>query len=228
MFRVSIMETFHNHTKDLSQNSLSDPDIWGRLIKYRKETQWDNILDQVEELESNFNLNPDGSKAWEKFVSKPVIDQYGQVWMIWKSGDRYQIYKMPDDKDEFYYVFIDDFEITPILGESIYKFSVGFDNFGDAEVLNIQMSDKINEYCPLSNHERDRWETYRRWIKHDNDSYNAMEDLRKNYERYEKMQRKLGNDSFSAEERFREIYDKYGRIQQKLGTVSIRDLAIAA
>ena len=90
------------------------------------------------------------------------------------------------------------------------------------------MSDKINEYCLLYNHERDRWETYRRWTKHDNDSYSAMEDLRKNYERYEKMQRKLGNDSFSAEERFREIYDKYGRIQQKLGAVSIRDLAIAA
>ena len=90
------------------------------------------------------------------------------------------------------------------------------------------MSDKINEYCLLYNHERDRWKTYRRWTKHDNDSYSAMEDLRKNYERYEKMQRKLGNDSFSAEERFREIYDKYGRIQQKLGAVSIRDLAIAA
>ena len=218
------METFHNHTEDLSQNSLSDPDIWGRLIEYRKEVQWGNILEQVEELESKF----DRSKAWEKFVSKPVIDQYGQVWMIWKSGDCYQIYKMPDDKDDFDYVFIDDLEVTPTLGEPIYKFSVGFDNFDDAEILNIQMSDKINEYCLLSNDERDRWETYRRWTKHDNDSYSAMEDLRKNYERYEKMQRKLGNDSFSAEERFGEIYDKYRRIQQKLGSVSIENLIIAA
>ena len=224
MFRVSIMETVHNHAEDLSQNSLSDPDIWGRLIEYRKEVQWGNILAQVKELESKF----DRSKAWEKFVNKPVIDQYGQVWMIWKSGDCYQIYKIPDDKDEFDYVFIDDLEVTPTLGEPIYKFSVGFDNFGDAEVLNIQMSDKINEYCLLSNNERDRWETYRRWTKHDNDSYSAMEDLRKNYERYEKMQRKLGNDSFGAEERFGEIYDKYRRIQQKLGSVSIENLIIAA
>ena len=222
------METLHNHTKDLSRNSLSDPDIWGRLIKYRKETQWDNILDQVEELESKFDLNPDGSKAWKRFVNEPVVDQYGQVWMIWKNGDYYQIYKMPDDEDKFDYVFIDYFEITPTLGKSIYRFSVGFDNFGDAEVLNIQMSDKRTKYCLLSNNERYVWETYRRWTKQDNDSYSAMEDLRKNYERYEKMQRKLGNDSFSAEERFREIYDKYGRIQQKLGAVSIRDLAIAA
>ena len=53
MFRVSIMKTVHNHAEDLSQNSLSDPDIWGRLIEYRKEVQWDNILDQVEELESS-------------------------------------------------------------------------------------------------------------------------------------------------------------------------------
>lgn len=224
MFRVSIMETLHKTTEESPKDPFSDLDIWGRLIEYRKEVQWVNILAQVKELESKF----DRSKAWEKFVNEPVIDQYGQVWMIWKSGDYYQIYKMPDDKDEFDYVFIDDFEITPTLGESIYKFSVGFDNFGDAEVLNIPMSDKINEYCLLSNHERDRWETYRRWTKHDNNSYSAMEDLRRSYERYEKMQRKLGNYSFSAAKRFGEIYDKYGRIQRKLGDASIRDLAIAA
>ena len=232
MIVISIMETVHGRAKELPQDPLSDFGIWGRLIEYRKEVQWDNILGQVEKLESKFDPN----KAWERFVKEPVIDQYGQVWMIWKNPDtsspnpkdQYQIYKMPDDEDKFDYVFIDDLEVTPTLSEPIYKFSVGFDNFGDAEILNIPMSDKINEYCLLSNHERDRWEMYRRWTKHDNDSYSAMEDLRKNYERYEKMQRKLGNDSFSAEERFREIYDKYGRIQQKLGAVSIRDLAIAA
>ena len=218
------METAPHVSDKSAQNLLSDPDVWGRLIEYRKEVQWGNILEQVEELESKF----DRSKAWEKFVSKPVIDQYGQVWMIWKSGDCYQIYKMPDDKDEFDYVFIDDLEVTPTLGEPIYKFSVGFDNFGDAEVLNIQMSDERTGHCLLSNNERDRWETYRRWIKHDNDSYSAMEDLRRSYERYEKIQRKLGNYSFSAEKRFWEIYEKYERICQKLGAVSIRDLAIAA
>ena len=229
MFRISIMETAPHVSDKSAQNLLSDPDIWGRLIEYRKEkVQWDDILAQVKKLESKFNSNSDGSKAWKRFVNKPVVDQYGQVWMIWKSRDCYQIYKMPDDKDEFDYVFIDDLEVTPTLGEPIYKFSVGFDNFGDAEVLNIQMSDKVNEYCLISNHEREKWEAYRRWMKHDNDSYSAMEELRKNYERYEKMQRKLGNDSFSAEKRFWEIYEKYERIWQKLGSVSIRDLAIAA
>ena len=218
------METLHKTTEELPKDPFSDLDIWGRLIEYRKEVQWSNILEQVEELESKF----DRSKAWEKFVSKPVIDQYGQVWMIWKSGDCYQIYKMPDDKDDFDYVFIDDFEVTPTLGEPIYKFSVGFDNFGDAEVLNIQMSDERTGHCLLSNHERDRWETYRRWTKHDNNSYSAMEDLRRSYERYEKMLMKRGDYSFSAEERFGEIYDKYWRIQRKLGAASIRDLAIAA
>lgn len=221
------METAPHVSDKSAQNLLSDPDIWGRLIEYRKEkVQWDDILAQVKELESKF----DRSKAWEKFVNEPVIDQYGQVWMIWKSGDCYQIYKMPDDKDEFDYVFIDDLEVTPpILGEPIYKFSVGFDNFGDEEVLNIQISDKINKYyCSISNHERELWEAYRRWTKYDNDSYSAMEDLRRNYERYEKMLMKLGDYSFIAEERFGEIYEKYERIWQKLGSVSIRDLAIAA
>ena len=231
------METLHGHTEELPQNPLSDFSIWRRLIECRKEVQWDNILDQVETLESQFNLNPDGSKAWERFVNEPVIDQYGQVWMIWENPaalssnpkDRYQIYKMPDDKDKFNYVFIDDLFIDDfILWGSIYKFSVGFDNFGDEEVLNIQMSNKINEYyCFISNHERELWEVHRRWMKYDNDSYSSMEEFRKSYERYEKMQRKLGNDSFSAEERFGEIYDKYGKIQQKLGSVSIRNLTVA-
>ena len=224
MFRVSIMETLHKTTEESPKDPFSDLDIWGRLIEYRKEVQWGNILEQVEELESKF----DRSKAWEKFVSKPVIDQYGQVWMIWKSGDCYQIYKMPDDKDEFDYVFIDDLEVTPTLGEPIYKFSVGFDNFSDAEVLNIQMSDERTGHCLLSNNERDRWGTYMRWTKHDNNSYSAMEDLRRSYERYEKMLMKRGNYSFSAKERFGEIYDKYRRIQQKLGSVSIENLIIAA
>ena len=224
------METLHKTTEESPKDPFSDLDIWGRLIEYRKEVQWGNILAQVNELESNFDFNPDGSEVWEKFVSKPVIDQYGQVWMIWKSGDCYQIYKMPDDKDDFDYVFIDGLEVTPTRSRlgPIYKFSVGFDNFGDAEVLNIQMSDERTGHCLLSNNERDRWETYRRWTKHDNDSYSAMKDLRESYERYEKMLMNLGDYSFSAKERFGEIYDKYERIWQKLGSVSIRDLAIAA
>ena len=225
------METVHNHAEYLSQNSLSDPDIWDRLIEYRKEVQRDNILAQVEELESKFDHNPDGSEKWQRFVNEPVIDQYGQVWMIWKSGDRYQIYKMPDDKDDFDYVFIDGLEVTPTRSRfgPIYKFSVGYNNFGDAEILNIQMiniqmSDKRTGYCLLSNNERDIWETCRRSMKYDNDSYRAMEDLERIYKGYEKMQRKLGNYSFSAEERFRKICDKYRRIQQKLGGVSIGSL----
>ena len=139
MFRVSIMETFHNHTKDLSRNSLSDPDIWGRLIKYRKETQWDNILDQVEELESKFDLNPDGSKAWKRFVNEPVVDQYGQVWMIWKNGDYYQIYVIPPDAGKFKYVIVEDVSTTSYseVGFESSQFSVGFDKNLEPIILNI-------------------------------------------------------------------------------------------
>ena len=102
---ISIMETLHGDTEKLPQDPLSDFSIWRRFIEYRKEVQWDNILDQVETLESQFNLNPDGSKAWERFVNEPVIDQYGQVWMIWKNPaaslsnpkSRYQIYTILQD-----------------------------------------------------------------------------------------------------------------------------------
>ena len=239
------METLHGHTGELPQDPLSDFSIWGRLIEYRKKVQWDNILEQVKELESKF----DRSKTWEKFVNKPVIDQYGQVWMIWKNPDtsspnpkdRYQIYKMPYDKDEFDYVFIDDLSIVDfvptsisILRGSIYKFSVGFDNFGDVEILHILTSDKADinktsEYCHLYSYEREKWESHRRWMKYDDGSYNSMEELREIYERYGKWQKKQGNNSFNAKKIFGEIYDNYGRIQQKLAEASIiNSLMIAA
>ena len=241
MFVISIMETLHGDTEKLPQDPLSDFSIWRRFIEYRKEVQWDNILDQVETLESQFNLNPDGSKAWERFVNEPVIDQYGQVWMIWKNPDtsspnpkdRYQIYKMPDGKYKFNYVFIDDLSIVDfvptsisILQGSIYTFSVGFDNFGEAELLHIITSDKTDinktsEYCHLFNYEREKWEIHRRRMKHDNDSYSSMEELREIYERYEKWLRKQGNNSFNAEKMFGEVYDNYGVIQQKLAEASI-------
>ena len=228
---ISIMETLHGCTEKLPQDPLSDFSIWRRFIEYRKEVQWDDILAQVNELESNFDRN----KAWKRFVKEPVVDQFGQVWMIWKSGDRYQIYKMPDDKDEFDYVFIDDLSIVDfvptsisILQGSIYKFSVGFDNFGDVEILHIITSDKTDinktsEYCHLFNYEREKWEIHRRRMEHDNDSYSSMEELREIYKRYEKWLRKQGNNSFNAKKIFRENYDKYGRIQQKLAEVSISD-----
>ena len=237
MFVISIMETLHGDTEKLPQDPLSDFSIWRRFIEYRKKVQWDDILAQVNELESNFDRN----KAWERFVKEPVIDQYGQVWMIWKNPDtsspnpkdRYQIYKMPYDKDKFDYVFIDDLSIVDfvptsisILRGSIYQFSVGFDNFGDVEILHIITSDKTDinktsEYCHLFNYEREKWEIHRRRMEHDNDSYSSMEELREIYKRYEKWLRKQGNNSFNAEKIFRENYDKYGGIQQKLAEVSI-------
>lgn len=65
MFVISIMETFHGCTEKLPQDPLSDIwGRWGRLIECRKEVQWDNILEQVEELESKFDRNPDGSNRW--------------------------------------------------------------------------------------------------------------------------------------------------------------------
>lgn len=193
------METVHNHAEDLSQNSLSDPDIWDRLIEYRKEVQWGNILAQVEELESKF----DRSKTWEKFVNEPVVDQYGQVWMIWKSGDCYQIYKMPDDKDEFDYVFIDDLEVTPpILGEPIYKFSVGFDNFGETEIINVFTSNGKIEDCHFYSWERQLWERHEKWAKrYRKSTYDSMGDLESFYRKYEEMQ----GGSFSAEKSLRKF-----------------------
>ena len=104
------METLHGHTEELPQNSPSDLDIKGQ----ENLTENYKIMAQVEELESKFDRNPDGSDRWGRFVDSPVRDQYGQLWMIWENPaasssipkDRYQIYKIPKDEDEFRYAFI--------------------------------------------------------------------------------------------------------------------------
>ena len=145
MFVISIMEPLHVHTEELPQDPLSDFSIWRRLIEYRKEVQWDNILEQIEELESNFDRNPDGSKAWKRFVNKPVVDQYGQVWMIWENPakDRYQIYKILNDEDEFRYAFIKELEVDRYPGyhKTSYEFFVGPDDAGIDETINVFFND---------------------------------------------------------------------------------------
>lgn len=228
MFRVSIMETVHNHAEDLSQNSLSDPDIWGRLIEYRKEVQWTDIINQVERLESGFDRN----EKWMR-ANEPCVDQYGQVWMVWENlsadpsfpRDRYQVYKISDDKDDFKYVFVDALEIVPMSNGANYQFSVGFDNFGETEIINIFTSNGNIEDCHFYSWERQLWERYEKWAeRYRKSTYDSMGDLESFYRKYDKMQ----GGSFNAEEKLKEIYYRRKRIQRKLGTASIENLAIAA
>ena len=101
MFVISIMETLHVRAEELPQNSPSDLDTKGQ------ENPANNykIMAQVEELESKFDHNPDGSEKWQRLVSDPIEDQYGQIWMIWKNPaaslsnpkSRYQIYTILQD-----------------------------------------------------------------------------------------------------------------------------------
>ena len=114
------METLHGHTEELPQNSPSDLDIKGQenLAESYK------IMAQIEELESKFDHNPDGSEKWQRLISEPIEDQYGQIWMIWEilrfdhliPKDRYQIYKILNDEDEFRYAFIKELEVDRYLG----------------------------------------------------------------------------------------------------------------
>ena len=222
------METVHNHAEDLSQNSLSDPDIWGRLIEYRKEVQWTDIINQVERLESGFDRN----EKWMR-VNEPCVDQYGQVWMVWENlsadpsfpRDRYQVYKISDDKDDFKYVFVDALEIVPMSNGANYQFSVGFDNFGETEIINIFTSNGNIEDCHFYSWERQLWERYEKWAeRYRKSTYDSMGDLESFYRKYDKMQ----GGSFNAEEKLKEIYYRRKRIQRKLGAASIENLAIAA
>ena len=95
------METLHGYTEELPQNSPSDLDTEGQ------ENPANNykIMAQVEELESKFDRNPDGSEKWQRLISEPIEDQYGQIWMIWENPaaslsnpkSRYQIYTILQD-----------------------------------------------------------------------------------------------------------------------------------
>lgn len=222
------METAPHVSDKSAQNLLSDPDIWDRLIEYRKEVQWTDIINQVERLESGFDRN----EKWMR-VNEPCVDQYGQVWMVWENlsadpsfpRDRYQVYKISDDKDDFKYVFVDALEIVPMSTGANYQFSVGFDNFGETEIINIFTSNGKIEDCHFYSWERQLWERYEKWAeRYRKSTYDSMGDLESFYRKYDKMQ----GGSFNAEEKLKEIYYRRKRIQRKLGAASIENLAIAA
>ena len=152
MFVISIMETLHGYTEELPQNSPSDLDIKGQ------ENPANNykIMAQVEELESKFDHNPDGSEKWQRLISEPIEDQYGQIWMIWKNPaaslsnpkSRYQIYKIPKNEDEFRYAFIKELEVDryPKYHKTSYEFFVGPDDGRDETITVFFNDDGVIEY----------------------------------------------------------------------------------
>ena len=152
MFRVSIMETVHGHAEELPQNSPSDLDTKGQ----EKSIKNDKIMAQIKELESKFDYNPDGSEKWQRFVGGPIEDQYGQIWMIWENPaasssipkDRYQIYKIPKNEDEFRYAFIKELEVDryPKYHKTSYEFYVGPDDGRDETITVFFNDDGVIEY----------------------------------------------------------------------------------
>ena len=180
IFKLHTMETLHGHTEELPQNLPSDLDIKGQ------ENPANNykIMAQVEELESKFDHNPDGSEKWQRLISEPIEDQYGQIWMIWENSaalssnpkDRYQIYKILNDEDEFRYAFIKELEVDRYPGyhKTSYEFFVGPDD-GRDETITIFFDDNREvEYVHC---------------------YSYLEERKRLYEKYERAQKKLAEAS---------------------------------
>ena len=180
MFRVSIMETVHGHAEGLPQNSPSDLDIKGQ----ENLTENYKIMAQIEELESKFDHNPDGSEKWQRLISEPIEDQYGQIWMIWKNPaasssspkDRYQIYKIPKDEDEFRYAFIKELEVDRYPGhhKTSYEFFVGPDDGRDETITVFFNDDGVIEYVHC---------------------YSYPEERKRLYEKHKRAQKKLAEAS---------------------------------
>ena len=175
------METLHGHTEELPQNLPSDLDIKGQ----ENPTNNYKIMAQVEELESKFDRNPDDSEKWQRFISEPIEDQYGQIWMIWENSaasssipkDRYQIYKTLNDEDEFRYAFIKELEVDHYPGyhKTSCEFFVGPDDAGIDETITIFFDDNREiEYVHC---------------------YSYLEERKRLYEKYERAQKKLAEAS---------------------------------
>ena len=163
------METLHGHTEELPQNSPSDLDIKGQ------ENPANNykIMAQVEELESKFDHNPDGSEKWQRLISEPIEDQYGQIWMIWENPaalssnpkDRYQIYKILNDEDEFRYAFIKELEVDryPKYHKTSYEFFVGPDDGRDETITVFFNDDGVIEYVHCYSYLEERKRLYEKY-----------------------------------------------------------------
>ena len=177
---ISIMETLHGRAEELPQNSPSDLDTKGQ----ENLTENYKIMAQIEELESKFDHNPDGSKKWQRLISEPIDDQYGQLWMIWKNSvtsscepkDRYQVYKILNDEDEFRYAFIKELEVDHYPGyhKTSYEFFVGPDDGRDETITVFFNDDGVIEYVHC---------------------YSYLEERKRLYEKYERAQKKLAEAS---------------------------------
>ena len=175
------METLHEHVEELPQNSPSDLDIKGQ----ENLTENYKIMAQVEELESKFDRNPDGSDRWGRFVDSPVQDQYGQIWMVWENSatsscepkDRYQVYKISDGEISLKYAFIKELKVDhyPEYHKTSYEFYVGPDDAGIDETITIFFDDNREiEYVHC---------------------YSYLEERKRLYEKYERVQKKLAEAS---------------------------------
>lgn len=175
------METLRGHTEELPQNSPSDLDTEGQ----ENPTENEHIAAQIEGLESKFDRNPDGSEKWGRFVDSPAQDQYGQIWMIWENSaasssipkDRYQIYKILNDEDEFRYAFIKELKVDHYPGyhKTSCEFFVGPDDAGIDETITIFFDDNREiEYVHC---------------------YSYLEERKRLYEKYERAQKKLAEAS---------------------------------
>ena len=250
---ISIMETLHGDTEKLPQNPLSDFSIWRRSIEYRKKVQWDDILAQVNELESNFDFNPDGSEVWKRFVKEPVVDQYGQVWMIWENPaaslsnplsnpkSRYQIYTILQDD-----MFEDE-------GDTKNPTIEAYKKFGQATISTVWSAVKLSmdfkyvivndaSYFDYSRIFKEySTKTYEFEVGHDKHGTPILLDVILNddsppiciyhdqvreYEESLIEKASLGIKRQSQEEGLKKVFSE--KVWQKLGATSINSLTIAA
>ena len=242
---ISIMETLHGHTEELPQNSPSDLDTEDQ------ENPANNykIMAQIEELESKFDRNPDGGEKWQRLVSDPIEDQYGQIWMIWENPaaslsnpkSRYQIYTILQD------------DIFENEGDTKNPTIEAYKKFGQAAISTVWLAVKLSmdfKYVIVNDascfdysriFKEYSTKTYEFKVGHDKDGMPILLDVILNddsppiciyhdqvreYEESLIEKASLGIKRQSQEEGLKKVFSE--KVWQKLGATSINSLTTAA
>lgn len=239
------METAPHVSDKSAQKLLSDLDTEGQ----ENSIDNDKITAQIKELESKFDHNPDGSEKWQRFVGKPIEDQYGQIWMIWENPaaslsnpkSRYQIYTILQDN-----MFEDEGDTKNPTIEAYKKFGqAAISTVWSAVRLSMDFKYVIVNDASCFDYSRIFKEystkTYEFEVGHDKDGMPILLDVVLNddnppicvyhdqvreYEESLIEKASLGIKHQCQEENLKKVFSE--KVYQKLGATSINSLTTAA
>ena len=243
------METLHGRAEELPQNSPSDLDIKGQ----ENLTENYKIMAQIEELESKFDHNPDGSEKWQRLVDSPIEDQYGQIWMIWENPAASLSNPLSNPKSHYQIYTILQDDMFEDEGDTKNPTIEAYKKFGQATISTVWSAVKLSmdfKYVIVNDascfdysriFKEYSTKTYEFEVGHDKDGMPILLDVILNgdnppvcvyhdqvreYEESLIEKASLGIKHQGREESLKKVFSE--KVWQKLGATSIDSLTIVA